>query len=194
MKASSHNPVRLACVRHAASVRPEPGSNSLMFVYQHRFRGIHIASQVLCLFQTLALARFLSGLREYSFAVSLPRSFLASSSAGVLFSESALPPLLPLSGLPLWPPLPPTLSRALLGTPTLSPADGFFASSLPRCLILKVLAVCSSAPPPLGRLPKALRYYTSFPLPMSRGFSANFSKKSLVLSGNSHCNVIGLPV
>ena len=25
--------VRLACVRHAASVRPEPGSNSLLFVY-----------------------------------------------------------------------------------------------------------------------------------------------------------------
>ena len=27
--------VRLACVRHAASVRPEPGSNSLKFVSQH---------------------------------------------------------------------------------------------------------------------------------------------------------------
>ena len=28
--------VRLACVRHAASVRPEPGSNSLKFVSQHK--------------------------------------------------------------------------------------------------------------------------------------------------------------
>jgi len=25
---AAHSPVRLACVRHAASVRPEPGSNS----------------------------------------------------------------------------------------------------------------------------------------------------------------------
>ena len=29
--------VRLACVRHAASVRPEPGSNSLKFVSQQPF-------------------------------------------------------------------------------------------------------------------------------------------------------------
>ena len=29
--------VRLACVRHAASVRPEPGSNSLKFVFQQPF-------------------------------------------------------------------------------------------------------------------------------------------------------------
>ena len=28
-------PVRLACVRHAASVRPEPGSNSLLISYQY---------------------------------------------------------------------------------------------------------------------------------------------------------------
>ena len=28
----SHHPVRLACVRHAASVRPEPGSNSQKIV------------------------------------------------------------------------------------------------------------------------------------------------------------------
>ena len=32
MGASPHNPVRLACVRHAASVRPEPGSNSQKIV------------------------------------------------------------------------------------------------------------------------------------------------------------------
>ena len=30
------SPVRLACVRHAASVRPEPGSNSLKMVSQAR--------------------------------------------------------------------------------------------------------------------------------------------------------------
>ena len=28
LRQSQANPVRLACVRHAASVRPEPGSNS----------------------------------------------------------------------------------------------------------------------------------------------------------------------
>ena len=33
------NPVRLACVRRAASVRPEPGSNSLLIVY-HRTKQI----------------------------------------------------------------------------------------------------------------------------------------------------------
>ena len=34
-KQASHNSVRLECVRHAASVHPEPGSNSLMscFIY-----------------------------------------------------------------------------------------------------------------------------------------------------------------
>ena len=32
---SKMHSVRLACVRHAASVRPEPGSNSLKFVSQH---------------------------------------------------------------------------------------------------------------------------------------------------------------
>ena len=31
----SHYPVRLACVRHAASVRPEPGSNSQKIVSKH---------------------------------------------------------------------------------------------------------------------------------------------------------------
>ena len=30
----AHVPVRLACVRHAASVRPEPGSNSLLKLFQ----------------------------------------------------------------------------------------------------------------------------------------------------------------
>ena len=34
----SSNSVRLACVRHAASVRPEPGSNSLKKLYFKRFR------------------------------------------------------------------------------------------------------------------------------------------------------------
>ena len=34
-KASSRHSVRLACVRHAASVHPEPGSNSLKFVLEH---------------------------------------------------------------------------------------------------------------------------------------------------------------
>ena len=33
----SRKSVRLACVRHAASVRPEPGSNSLKFVSQQPF-------------------------------------------------------------------------------------------------------------------------------------------------------------
>ena len=36
--------VRLACVRHAASVRPEPGSNSLKFVSQHAFPRVQIQS------------------------------------------------------------------------------------------------------------------------------------------------------
>ena len=38
MKASSHFSVRLACVRRAASVRPEPGSNSLLKLYNKCFR------------------------------------------------------------------------------------------------------------------------------------------------------------
>ena len=37
-KASFPSLVRLACVRHAASVRPEPGSNSLKIVF-NRPRG-----------------------------------------------------------------------------------------------------------------------------------------------------------
>ena len=31
--------VRLACVKHAASVRPEPGSNSPLKIYRHRPKG-----------------------------------------------------------------------------------------------------------------------------------------------------------
>ena len=31
-----NNPVRLACVRRAASVRPEPGSNSLNLAFNHK--------------------------------------------------------------------------------------------------------------------------------------------------------------
>ena len=34
----NHHSVRLACVRHAASVRPEPGSNSQKIVSKRRFR------------------------------------------------------------------------------------------------------------------------------------------------------------
>ena len=44
------NSVRLACVRRAASVRPEPGSNSLVFVYPPVFTGKHLElfSSLLC--------------------------------------------------------------------------------------------------------------------------------------------------
>src|SRR5699024_2967868 len=35
--ASSHRFARLACIRHAASVRPEPGSNSHVRVYTSSF-------------------------------------------------------------------------------------------------------------------------------------------------------------
>ena len=31
--------VRLACIRHAASVRPEPGSNSSLYGLERRLRG-----------------------------------------------------------------------------------------------------------------------------------------------------------
>ena len=31
--ASVGHPVRLACLRHAASVHPEPGSNSQLFIF-----------------------------------------------------------------------------------------------------------------------------------------------------------------
>ena len=45
MKASSQISVRLACVRHAASVRPEPGSNSLKIVFNRPCgRLIHFQS------------------------------------------------------------------------------------------------------------------------------------------------------
>ena len=36
--------VRLACVRRAASVRPEPGSNSLKFVSKHSFEHSNLGS------------------------------------------------------------------------------------------------------------------------------------------------------
>ena len=39
-------PVRLACVRHAASVRPEPGSNSPIKADAHRFSDDAVASPV----------------------------------------------------------------------------------------------------------------------------------------------------
>ena len=38
--------VRLACVRHAASVRPEPGSNSLKFVSQRLKRSNQFQSLI----------------------------------------------------------------------------------------------------------------------------------------------------
>ena len=37
--------VRLECVMHAASVHPEPGSNSLIIVYPLSFRSVNIFSQ-----------------------------------------------------------------------------------------------------------------------------------------------------
>ena len=43
-----NNPVRLACVRHAASVRPEPGSNSQKIVSKQPFQVAQIIFQVIC--------------------------------------------------------------------------------------------------------------------------------------------------
>ena len=39
--------VRLACVRRAASVRPEPGSNSLVKLYIHSIRCLYRSCQLL---------------------------------------------------------------------------------------------------------------------------------------------------
>ena len=41
--------VRLACVKHAASVRPEPGSNSLRLLYTRFSRSTYILTQSFCL-------------------------------------------------------------------------------------------------------------------------------------------------
>ena len=44
----NHHSVRLACVRHAASVRPEPGSNSQKIVSKRRFhRSNHFLNNLL---------------------------------------------------------------------------------------------------------------------------------------------------
>ena len=43
------SPVRLACVRHAASVRPEPGSNSQKIVSKQPFRVAQIILRSICL-------------------------------------------------------------------------------------------------------------------------------------------------
>ena len=49
--------VRLACVRRAASVRPEPGSNSLVKLYIHSKRCLYRSCQLLtdlfCVFYRL---------------------------------------------------------------------------------------------------------------------------------------------
>ena len=43
----SNTPVRLACVRHAASVRPEPGSNSQKIVSKRRSVQIKFLNNLL---------------------------------------------------------------------------------------------------------------------------------------------------
>ena len=53
------SPVRLACVRHAASVRPEPGSNSQKMVSQ-------VISDLKSCFKKICLANFT---QEFSLAV-----------------------------------------------------------------------------------------------------------------------------
>ena len=56
-----NNPVRLACVRHAASVRPEPGSNSQKVVFQGRSLKIKFLNNLLLAIIT----------QEFSLAVSI---------------------------------------------------------------------------------------------------------------------------
>ena len=63
-----YNPVRLACVRHAASVRPEPGSNSpfdscFAFLLFHSLRMNKFLAQVARLFFYLLDFRFALALR-----------------------------------------------------------------------------------------------------------------------------------
>ena len=55
--ARRHIPVRLACVRRAASVRPEPGSNSLLIVY-HQAASVSFRSPVISHQRSFPLASF----------------------------------------------------------------------------------------------------------------------------------------
>ena len=56
LKQAPNNSVRLACVKRAASVRPEPGSNSLVKLYPNslsRFMISVLHCRVFCIFQSL---------------------------------------------------------------------------------------------------------------------------------------------
>ena len=57
LKQAPNNSVRLACVKRAASVRPEPGSNSLFKLYPNTLLKSNMISvlhcRVFCIFQSL---------------------------------------------------------------------------------------------------------------------------------------------
>ena len=56
--------VRLECVRHAASVHPEPGSNSLVIIINRRLRRVHAfyQSAVSCSITFSSFSKFLFGI------------------------------------------------------------------------------------------------------------------------------------
>ncbi len=70
-----NNPVRLACVRRAASVRPEPGSNSLNLALNHKIQTIkftgfsrYLIFKVLYFFQSpTILSPFFSLVNTFSY-------------------------------------------------------------------------------------------------------------------------------
>ena len=58
MLCAVNNSVRLACLKHAASVRPEPGSNSnVIYLYLYIFRLVCTYTLCVCLFGSITLSK-----------------------------------------------------------------------------------------------------------------------------------------
>ena len=75
--------VRLACVRHAASVRPEPGSNSLKYCIN---TGLPVSTYFRALFAHFRYWRIFSFFRRFlSFRNYCVRVLLTSKNLGFLF-------------------------------------------------------------------------------------------------------------
>ena len=77
-KQASQISVRLACVRHAASVRPEPGSNSLKIVFNRPFGRLNHSQSFECSFRALSALAFL-----VSRSLSSPVGILSYPSKGL---------------------------------------------------------------------------------------------------------------
>ena len=169
MEASPHCSVRLECVMHAASVHPEPGSNSRKFSIITRISARHNLKLEFP-FASFEFSRFTSfvfkGIVEISFClvVQFSRTVLLSS-----LPRSSLP-----SNFPFQVPLAPLTGQLDYSTTLLYllsiPFSTFFKtfflphSSFPLLTSLSFLTYCwgVSKNPPILQGPLQLQYDTTF--------------------------------